>query len=289
MGSPVLRIKMMPKVGPDARSVAQRAIKQQKRRLAQETKKDAKAAEKLRDEVAGHQVSEEIAEDGLTYLLQEAKAAGFASLDELAKTDWLSERIVNASVLSRKQQYEQIADAYAMFVALSRDSTLASALLVASKRRGRKPDGRTSALRLVLELYITYGDGSDHKAKKRAQNLHARDVAAVEHLINSNIKPSEVLAFSEKGGQGLDEWAFDRAGGGVVGLTSKTRVKLFDGWSNVITWRKIAPDGKSALIVYKGELTETSNDRIDALLKRSKALPFKNRFRSLEPKKSESQ
>jgi hypothetical protein len=151
-------------------------------------------------------VPEAIAADAESYLLRNDDARHFEQLDTEQKIAWLANRLVKASKLSRKQHYETIADIYAMYATLKRNPIVQYAMTEAVRTLGRCIDGRTSALRIVVELHISYGgDGSPEDIEK-ARNLYSRDVVAITKLIQRGVLPSEVVQLSQKPGEGLDTW-----------------------------------------------------------------------------------
>lgn len=151
-------------------------------------------------------LSDEITNDAEVFLKSSLHIPRLSELTEIEKIDWLTTCLVDAKVLSRKQHYEIIARAYATYVAMKRDEALRDSLMKAWRLKGRVADDRVPALRMIIELFIFYGDEQGPAEKRRAGKLYSRDVTAISNLIAHGIAPSQVIEKSQIAGEGLDKW-----------------------------------------------------------------------------------
>lgn len=89
--------------------------------------------------------------------------------------DWLKRRCRQARQYSRKQLVQSVADAYEAYCLVKSDPSLAHTVLVVAKGEGIKRNSRTTILRLLIELHVSYGeDGTDREAVARARNNYSR-------------------------------------------------------------------------------------------------------------------
>lgn len=153
------------------------------------------------------EITEEIAVDAAQHLLVQSEYKILPSSDTKEHITFLQKYISDKSKLSREQHIARFVDAYALYAHMRNDERLQRAVLEAAKGVGRHPNGRTTSLRLVLELMISYGDDGNEEEKRRAGKLYSRDVAAVTNLIRRGVTPTQVKALSRKKGEGLYCWA----------------------------------------------------------------------------------
>lgn len=151
-------------------------------------------------------VSDEITNDAEAFLQSSLQMPRLVELNENERVEWLTTCFVDAKLLSRRQHHELIARAYATYAAMKRDESLRYSLKEAWRSKGRVVDARLTPLRMIVELFIYYGDEKDPAEKKRAGKLYSRDVAAISNLIAHEIGPSQVIQKSEVAGEGLDKW-----------------------------------------------------------------------------------
>lgn len=156
-------------------------------------------------------INDEIATDAARHLVGQAAYKAFLRSDSEKRIEFLRDRIVDNRKLSRAQHIALLADAYALYAQLKADPSVQHAVLEAAGQLSRCPDGRTSALRLVLELTINYGGEEGEAEERRAGKLYSRDVAAITNLIRRGVAPTRVKALSEVKGEGLTNWATCRS------------------------------------------------------------------------------
>lgn len=152
-------------------------------------------------------VTEAIALDAARHLLGQDEYKGFLRSDAEVRIAFLRNRIVANHKLSRAQHISLLADAYALYAQLRSDPSVQHAVLEAARKLDRNLDERTTALRLVLELTITYGGKEGEGDERRAGKLYSRDAAAITNLIRRGVAPSQVVALGTEKGEGLYRWA----------------------------------------------------------------------------------
>ena len=174
--------------------------------LRQKAKAGSLAPKKTVVAEQGPDIPEGIAVDAARYLLKRGDVPAFGESEPDAMADWFAGRMVKFNRENRKQHYETIAAAYATYAASRNDPTLQRAVAEAALRQSLVVNYRKSQLRIILELHISYGSGSDAKSVRQAGKAYSRDVAAITNLIKRGVAPSGVIELAEQKGEGLDEW-----------------------------------------------------------------------------------
>ena len=150
-------------------------------------------------------VTDATIEDAGQWLKRNGFDSFLKSSDRHEKIEWLSQQIQTRIKLSREQHLEAVVAAYAVFAMSYADNDVCEAVIALAKENGREVNGRTTRLRLIVELHVSYGTEEDDRT--RAGRSHSRDVAAINTLVRRGVMPSQVMDLASKTGQGLDAWA----------------------------------------------------------------------------------
>lgn len=205
----------------------------------------------------GPDIPEDIADAADAYLRELGAPLGAleASLEDQA--DWLANRIVEFNKASREDHHKTIAAAYAVYASSRSNEFAKLAVAKAAALKGVEISKRKCALRIIIELHVSYGTSDDPKTRRRINNLYSRDVGAVTHLIKRGIPANQLLDLSRQKGEGLDIW--NRHNGemqqiSIKGNLSKknasgeqrltldhSNMKLND---NILIWGKMSATGK---------------------------------------------
>ncbi|WP_157196522.1 hypothetical protein [Methylobacterium sp. 88A] len=193
--------------------------------LRQKSQTKPRAPRKPTIAARGPDIPEAIALDAARYLLKRGDVPAFGGSEPDAMATWFAERMVKFNRENKKQHYETITAAYAMFVASQTDSTLQRAVAEAAHQQNLVVDGRKSQLRIILELHISYGSSCDPQSMRQAGKNYSRDVAAITSLIERGIAPSGVIALASQKGEGLDQWARWKPEGNPEKPTAQKKLK----------------------------------------------------------------
>ncbi len=198
---------------------------------------------------------------------------------EVNDADWLKRRCRRARQLSRKQLVQSVADAYAAYCLVTIDPSLTSMVLAVAKHERVKRNSRTTILRLLVELHVSYGEGgTEPEDVARAQNNYSRDEKAIEHLIARNIPPCGVVALSQEKNEGLDKWFRGERPKKRVTKSCKSAKSPYDDVMKEITNRvpgdyKVTwatPSGKKFTIVVDEKIAEAASPMIAILINSQK-------------------
>lgn len=119
----------------------------------------------------------------------------------------LDRQATNMNKLSRRQQINAVASAYACYVLVMSNDNAKEWLIDDIRQSGRRPDKRLSPLRRILEKHLSYGDQQDLAQRRMAQQRYSRDEAAIQALLARGVLPSELPTLADQPGEGLDLWS----------------------------------------------------------------------------------
>ncbi len=149
-------------------------------------------------------VSDELADNAEAYLARTPQS--LLMLHEDAER-WVETEALNVSKASRRQHFEAIAFAYALFIRSVRNPDFRREILPKfAAMKGRKITPQTDPLRIIVETMVTYGIQSNEE-RRRTRGLYSRDVQAIRYLQATGVTPSEVVRLSAGKGEGLDSWS----------------------------------------------------------------------------------
>lgn len=197
------------------------------------------------------------------------KAFGRQSESHLPSREWiglLRTRQQDVRKISRRQHYEALALAYATYVRFEADPEALETLVTDAASRKRSVSRKVSMLRLIIEQHITYGDATDPKQVRAAQNMYSRDEQALLSLMRRNVPASEIVALAEKPGEGMVNWSRDTANSNKR-VPKKKPVRLSLAAPTTLIWR--GTDGEQ-IITSKGT---AAYDLIRMAIERLKEIP----------------
>ena len=154
-------------------------------------------------------VSDEIANGADAFLERYPQEADKARLMIEDPVAWSKLEVQNLTKASREQYIRQLALAYTLLAKAARDEEYRRAVVALAAQKRLRITKRTQLVNLIVDVVLTYGDGSSENRIKY-RGLYNRDAHAIRYLRAKNVPPDKVEELVKTKGEGPDQWSRQR-------------------------------------------------------------------------------